>query len=301
MQGLHNKARESSGKVEIHLRNRTITVSNLPKPRRLHSLSRRLRVSRDERLEIPRSPLESYVPRSGGVTLIRPEEEEEEEKTTHKRVITPPPHLFLQRKRQNFEPLSDDEEDESAAHKFDGVEVTPGVFFGGEGCARDASGRARLNVKYVLSLATEFEAELQDESSASDGIQNHKCIRLENAADADLLGSLDACFAFIKEAHAHKSNVVVHSLEGRSRSMSIAVAYLMVNQKLTLKEAYRRVHDLSPGIGINRGFWRQLHALDVLIHGIASIPEEELPGAIIFEKEALERIVAEYARSHRPG
>lgn len=294
MENLSGKVREQPGKSQIWLRNRTVTVADAPKKSRLHSYSRRLRVSRDDKLEVPRSPLDRYIPRSGGVVLIRPAEEEEKR---NKRVITPPPNLLLKQQKRLDDDSSDEEDMD--AERFDGIEVVPNVYFGGEGCAKDSAARARLSVTYVLSLSTEFEAGLQEDVAMSGAHENHRSIRLENAADADLLGCLDACFSFIKEALRHDAKVVVHSLEGRSRSMSVAVAYLMLHNKLTLKEAYRKVQKLSPAASINRGFWRQLHALDILLYGEPSIPEEELPGAIIFEREALDQIIANYARAHR--
>jgi len=183
--------------------------------------------------------------------------------------------------------------------KFDGAEVIPGLLVGGEGCASDVLGRKAKGVTQVLSLYTEFEESYRADPEMK-RTNRWKTFRLEDAADANLLEILEPCCDFIREAMQEHGNVVVHCLEGFSRAISVCIAYLMLDHKMTLLEAFEKVKRVR-AININRGFWRQLHALDVMIHGRASIPEEDLPGAIIFEKDALRKIITDYETTFRAG
>mmetsp|Transcript_11785 Transcript_11785/g.14307 ORF Transcript_11785/g.14307 Transcript_11785/m.14307 type:complete len:277 (+) Transcript_11785:288-1118(+) len=214
-----------------------------------------------------------------------------------RQVKTIPQVLEKRQEKQSYEAedeqIRDDTEDEASDElSFDGVEVIPGVFVGGETCAGDTSGRTSRGITHVLSVYMEFEERYKAKEELVKA-NRWKTIRLEDAADSNLLDVFSIANEFIKNALQNSGKVVIHSLEGFSRSSSICIGYMMMEKQMTLLQASEHMKNLR-AININRGFWRQLHALDILLNGKESIPEADLPGAIIFEKEAIQSIVDDF-------
>ncbi|CAF0948968.1 unnamed protein product [Didymodactylos carnosus] len=68
------------------------------------------------------------------------------------------------------------------------------------------------------------------------------------------------CVDFIEQAIESKGTVVVHCSAGMSRSAAIVVAYMMHAKKLTFDQAYSKLKEVRPCVGINDGFQKQLRA-----------------------------------------
>jgi hypothetical protein len=58
---------------------------------------------------------------------------------------------------------------------------------------------------------------------------------VHDSPEAELSSHFDACFAFISEALAAGGGVLVHCFAGRSRSVTVLLAFLMRQQHLTLQ------------------------------------------------------------------
>lgn len=89
----------------------------------------------------------------------------------------------------------------------------------------------------------------------------HMIIELEDDASGDLLGVLDDGIAFIDEARTQGGKVLVHCLQGISRSGAVLVAYIMktlclrYDAALELARKDRSIIDISPGFAAQLGMW----------------------------------------------
>jgi len=79
-----------------------------------------------------------------------------------------------------------------------------------------------------------------------------------DSPDTDLLMHFDECFSFIDEAISSGGNVLVHCFAGRSRSVTIVVAYLMKKHRMSLESALSLVRSKRPQVAPNEGFISQL-------------------------------------------
>ena len=73
-----------------------------------------------------------------------------------------------------------------------------------------------------------------------------------------LLYHIDAALKFINDAREEGGKILVHCIEGKSRSPSIVIAYLMESQGLSLLESYQRVKYLRFITQPNSNFLDQL-------------------------------------------
>lgn len=81
-------------------------------------------------------------------------------------------------------------------------------------------------------------------------------VPVDDSQDENLKKHFESIFKFIGEA---TSGTLVHCREARSRSVATIVAYGMYQHKMTLKESYEHIANLTMNnIRINEGFKRQL-------------------------------------------
>ncbi|KAK4478022.1 hypothetical protein RD792_017287 [Penstemon davidsonii] len=86
-------------------------------------------------------------------------------------------------------------------------------------------------------------------------------------SDVNLLPFFDECFAFIDEARTTGGAVLVHCFAGRSRSVTIIVAYLMFKNGMSLSEAMEHVKGKRPVVSPNSGFMLQLADYERYLRG----------------------------------
>jgi hypothetical protein len=85
--------------------------------------------------------------------------------------------------------------------------------------------------------------------------------------EEDLRKYFQEAWEFINEAIASDSKVLIHCKEGRSRSASIAISYLVKHRNYSLKMALECMSKLLPEMNINDGFKRQLIQLELDVTG----------------------------------
>ena len=102
------------------------------------------------------------------------------------------------------------------------------------------------------------------------GKGNHKssaCIKRVRVKDSlgsqgSLASVTDECMAFVQNAIQENGVVLVHCFAGQSRSAAFVVYYLMVEQGLSLVEAYNLVQSKRPTIDVSSDHMGPLHELD---------------------------------------
>eukprot|EP00753_Platysulcus_tardus_P000879 PLAT10766.1.p1 GENE.PLAT10766.1~~PLAT10766.1.p1 ORF type:complete len:287 (+),score=87.65 PLAT10766.1:572-1432(+) len=150
-------------------------------------------------------------------------------------------------------------------------EVLPWLFLGGE---RNANNLKELTVRtgcaYVLNAAAEsinyfperftyLNASLWDDEGQS------------------LAEQLPESLDFLRMVRdGGKGNVLVHCVQGISRSATIVIAFLMQDMKWPLRRAWAHVKSIRSIIRPNRGFMRQLQELDSSLFGEVSLPFEDV-------------------------
>jgi len=102
-------------------------------------------------------------------------------------------------------------------------------------------------------------------------------LALEDVEDQDLTASLQEGLQAIDEANARGGRILVHCHEGRSRSVSLCLAYFLTRERRSLAEALTFVKARRPQSRPNAGFLRQLMTLELATLGSSSLTEDDLP------------------------
>lgn len=118
-----------------------------------------------------------------------------------------------------------------------------------------------LNIKVVISALTEEEYE--DYMIAREDFPDITWHRLVIDDDEDEKISLHffTVYEIISRALSENKNVIVHCAAGMSRSPSLVIAYLMIENRWCYEEAYNYVKNKRPIVEPNIGFVKQLKAL----------------------------------------
>ena len=91
-------------------------------------------------------------------------------------------------------------------------------------------------------------------------------IQIDDTPSAVILPHLYDCIRCINETRERGEATFVHCAAGISRSATVAIAYVMVMQGLSVRDAYDYVRARRPAIAPNENFLQQLYQLDEQIH-----------------------------------
>ncbi|KAL3812692.1 hypothetical protein ACJIZ3_013960 [Penstemon smallii] len=134
------------------------------------------------------------------------------------------------------------------------------LYLGSLGSANNKSALISLNVTHILTVANSLPI-------AHPNDFKYKIIEVRDRSDVSLLPFFDECFAFIEEARTTGGAVLVHCFAGRSRSVTIIVAYLMFKNGMSLSEAMEHVKGKRPVVSPNSGFMLQLANYERYLRG----------------------------------
>ncbi|KAK6130327.1 hypothetical protein DH2020_035919 [Rehmannia glutinosa] len=147
-------------------------------------------------------------------------------------------------------------------------QIEEGLYLGSLGAANNRSALKSLNVTHILTIAN-FLAP----AHPNDFI--YKVIQIPDRVDVNISQYFDECFTFIEEARATGGGVLVHCFAGRSRSVTVVVAYLMYKNGMSLSEALKHVKIKRPVASPNSGFMLQLQEYERSVRGSKSGRTEE--------------------------
>ncbi|TCD69842.1 hypothetical protein EIP91_005919 [Steccherinum ochraceum] len=108
-------------------------------------------------------------------------------------------------------------------------------------------------ITHIVSVGTE---PIPADNPAS-GIRQLR-IPIEDVDYADLLIHLPAACNFIRAGMAEGGAVLVHCVQGLSRSAAVVAAYLMYSQRISATAAITTVRQAREQVWINPGFQEQL-------------------------------------------
>merc|ERR1712224_84796 len=132
----------------------------------------------------------------------------------------------------------------------------------------------RLGIKCMLNMTTDL-AELGASELGPD-MEWHR-IPLQDTQDQDISDALEEALRIVDRVEATGGKVLVYCFEGRSRSVSVCLAYLITRKGMSLADALSFVQSHRPEAQPNAGFQRQLMALELSALGSSSMTLKELP------------------------
>lgn len=93
--------------------------------------------------------------------------------------------------------------------------------------------------------------------------KHYLCVMAADNPDQNLSQYFTVCNDFIHAARLRDGNVLIHCLAGMSRSVTVAVAYIMSVTPLTWKEALKVVRAGRAVANPNLGFQTQLQDFEL--------------------------------------
>ncbi|KAK3440880.1 hypothetical protein EUGRSUZ_B01140 [Eucalyptus grandis] len=149
----------------------------------------------------------------------------------------------------------------------DPCKIEEGLFLGSVGAAKNKDALKHLNVMHVLIVASALEPAYPDDFV-------YKVIKVTDREDTNIRECFDECFEFIDEAKRLGGGVLVHCFVGKSRSVTIVVAYLMKKHGMSLSQALEHVKSRRPQASPNSGFMSQLQDYEKFLQGCRTKKEE---------------------------
>lgn len=146
--------------------------------------------------------------------------------------------------------------------------VTNNLFIGGALAARSTYTLQHLGITHILCLCTN---EIGQSDSQFPDLFTYKNFSVCDNEDSNISSIFEEACDFIDYVGQTGKSVLVHCFEGRSRSATLVLAYLMLRKKFTLLKAWnslKRVHRRSQP---NDGFAKILLELDQKLHGKVSM------------------------------
>uniref|UniRef100_UPI003AAFD7A3 dual specificity phosphatase 29-like n=1 Tax=Centroberyx gerrardi TaxID=166262 RepID=UPI003AAFD7A3 len=145
-------------------------------------------------------------------------------------------------------------------------QVWPNIYIGDEKTALERPGLMEMGITHVLNAA---EGKWNNVLTGADYYRDMDIQYYGVEADDKPTFNISQYFypaaEFIHNALIHSQNkVLVHCVMGRSRSASLVLAYLMMEQGLTVVDAIEHVRQRRC-ILPNHGFLKQLRALDIAL------------------------------------
>jgi len=112
----------------------------------------------------------------------------------------------------------------------------------------------KLGISHVLTVCKEVSPSILGDLEAH---FSWKQIPINDTSTANITSYFDDCFQFI-ESGIKKGGVIVHCWQGKSRSASICILYLMKALQLPFDEAFTKLKFVRPSIDPNPGFIQQI-------------------------------------------
>ncbi|XP_050387277.1 dual specificity protein phosphatase 1B-like [Argentina anserina] len=126
-----------------------------------------------------------------------------------------------------------------------GVFISQGLFLGSIGAAHHRDGLKKLNITHILTVGSSLAPAYRDEFV-------YEVLNVVDKESTDLKQQFDEHFTYIKEAK-RSGGVLVHCFVGKSKSVTIVLAYLMKRHGMSLNEALEhersRLLHASPNVG----------------------------------------------------
>lgn len=147
--------------------------------------------------------------------------------------------------------------------------VTHYLFVGGALTARSLNTLQYLGITHILCLCPN---ELGQSEAQYPELFEYRNFSIYDTDNANISSLFEDASDFIEKVENSKSGkILVHCFEGKSRSATVVLAYLMLRKHQTLLEAWNQLKRVHRRAQPNDGFMRTLIDLDKRLHGKASM------------------------------
>lgn len=127
------------------------------------------------------------------------------------------------------------------------------LYLGNISAARSSRSLSERRISHIVSVCSDPIPGELPESGLS-----HLRIPIEDVDHADLLIHLPVAVRFIDQAIRHHGIVLVHCVQGLSRSAAVVAAYLMWSRRINATQALETVRRAREQVWPNPGFQEQL-------------------------------------------
>ncbi|XP_012166941.1 dual specificity protein phosphatase 15 [Bombus affinis] len=157
--------------------------------------------------------------------------------------------------------------------------VLPGLYIGNYHDSKDADQLERFEITHILAI--------HDTARRLHSDKHYLCILAADSPDQNLSQYFSLCNDFIHAARLRGGNVLIHCLAGMSRSVTVAVAYIMSTTNLSWKEALKVVRVGRSIANPNVGFQQQLKDFESSrLHEERRRLKERFPSLALAESDA---------------
>ncbi|KAL0415546.1 UNVERIFIED_CONTAM: Dual specificity protein phosphatase PHS1 [Sesamum latifolium] len=146
--------------------------------------------------------------------------------------------------------------------------ISGGLFIGGALAARSVYTLQLLGITHILCLCSN---EIGQEDSQFPELFEYKNFSICDNEDTNISEIFQEAHDFINQVEQIGGKVLVHCFEGKSRSATLVLAYLMLRKNFTLLEAWNALKQAHRRAQPNDGFARILLELDQKLHGRVSM------------------------------
>ncbi|KAH8270278.1 hypothetical protein KR018_006470, partial [Drosophila ironensis] len=133
-------------------------------------------------------------------------------------------------------------------------QVLPGLYVGNYRDSKDHTQLERFKISHIIAIHDSPRRLLPD--------KHYLCVMASDTPDQNLSQYFSVCNDFIHAARLREGNVLIHCLAGMSRSVTVAVAYIMTATHLNWKEALKVVRAGRAVANPNTGFQNQLQEFE---------------------------------------
>ncbi|XP_047224986.1 dual specificity protein phosphatase 22-B [Girardinichthys multiradiatus] len=132
--------------------------------------------------------------------------------------------------------------------------VLPDLYLGTFNDTKDTDQLAKSNIKYILSIHEEAPPRITG--------MTHLHLSVPDTSTYKITQHFKQSIMFMHESRLEGAGCLVHCLGGKSRSVTLVVAYIMTVMGLGWKDALDAVKVVRPGANPNLGFQTQLQTFE---------------------------------------
>ncbi|XXG79197.1 hypothetical protein AAC387_Pa09g0319 [Persea americana] len=147
--------------------------------------------------------------------------------------------------------------------------ITGNLFIGGALSARSVFTLQQLGITHILCLCSNEIG--QSDSQFPDLFEYKNFSQILDNNDANISNLFKEASDFIKQVELSGRKILVHCFEGKSRSATVVLAYMMLRKNFTLLEAWNTLKKVHRRAQPNDGFAKTLLDLDIKLHGKPSM------------------------------